>query len=62
VSAPDAGCVVIVLVLQQVGHAAELFRGSLQSFNLLAKLRLLGLFPAQYLVDIPHPFCLLIAL
>jgi hypothetical protein len=52
----------IVLVFQQVGHAAELFRRSLQSFNLLAKLRLLGLFPAQYLVDIPHPFCLLIAL
>src|ERR1700730_2798628 len=62
VSAPDAGGLFIVLVVQQVGHAAELFRGSLQSFNLLAKLRLLGLFPAQYFVDIPHPFCLLIAL
>jgi hypothetical protein len=54
--------VFIVIVVEQVGDPAKLFRGRLQSFDLLAQLRLLGLLLAQYLVDIPHGFGLLIAL
>jgi hypothetical protein len=56
------GCLFFVVVVEQVSHAAELFCRSLKSFNLLAQLRLFGLFLVQYLVDIPHGFCLLIAL
>lgn len=43
-----------MLVLEQMGHAAELFGSRLQSFNLLAQLSLLRLFLTQHLVDIPH--------
>ncbi len=51
-----------VVVIEQVSHTAELFSGSLQSFDLLAELRLLRLFLAQHLVDIPHAGSLLIEL
>jgi hypothetical protein len=39
---------------QQVGYAAKLFRSGLQGFNLFPQLRLLGLFPAQHLMDVLH--------
>jgi hypothetical protein len=52
----------LTLVIEQVSHAAELFGGGLQSFDLLAQLSLLCLFLTQHLVDIPHSFGLLIEL
>src|SRR5271170_1351983 len=39
---------------QQVGNAAKLFSCGLQRFNLLSQLRLLGLLPAQYFMDVLH--------
>jgi hypothetical protein len=51
-----------LIVVEQVGHTAELFGGSLQSFDLLAQLCLFRLFLMKYFVDIPHNVCLLIAL
>ena len=53
---------VIALVVEQMSHAAKLFRSCLQSFDLLAQLSLFRLFLTQHLVDIPHGFDLLIAL
>jgi hypothetical protein len=50
------------VVIEQVGDTTKLFRSRLQSFNLLAQLRLLRLLLMQYLVDIPHSFSLLIEL
>jgi hypothetical protein len=38
------GCLFFVVVVEQVSHAAELFCRSLKSFDLLAQLRLFGLF------------------
>jgi hypothetical protein len=51
-----------LIVVEQVSHTAELFGGTLQSFNLFAQLRLFRLFLMKYFVDIPHNVCLLIAL
>jgi hypothetical protein len=51
-----------MVIVEQVGHAAKLFRRNLQSFYLLAELGLFRLFLVQYLVDIPHADCLLIEL
>jgi hypothetical protein len=52
----------VVLSIQQVSHVAKLFGCSLQCFDLLSKLRLLGLLLAENLVDISHGNCLLSAI
>jgi hypothetical protein len=60
---PASGCsLFFVVVIEQVSYTAKLFCRRLQGFDLLAQLGLLRLFLVQYLVDIPHGFCLLIAL
>lgn len=51
-----------MLVVEQVGNAAELLGCGLKSLDLLAQLGLFCLFLAQHLVDIPHSIGLLIAL
>ncbi len=43
-----------VIVLKEVLHRLQVFGRSLESFDLLAQLRLLGLFGAKYFVDIFH--------
>ena len=63
VLAPAGGGVgALVLVIEQVSYAAELFGSGLKSLDLLAQLGLLRLFLTQYLVNIPHSISLLIAL
>ena len=51
-----------MVIVEQVGNTAQLFRSSLQSLNLLSQLRLFRLFLVQYLVDIPHDGGLLMEL
>jgi len=48
-----------ILRVQEVSHAAQLFRCRLQGFNLLAQLGLFGLLLPEHLVDISHEYCLL---
>src|SRR5579863_6924890 len=42
-----------LFLTQQMGNAAKLFSGRLESLNLLTQLRLLGLLPAQHFMNIP---------
>jgi hypothetical protein len=42
------------IFVEQMGDAAELLRGTLQGFDLLTKLGLLGLFPAKYIINVSH--------
>jgi hypothetical protein len=57
------GCLLfVVLSVQQVSHIAKLLGSRLERFDLLSKLRLLGLLFAENLVDISHGNCLLSAI
>ena len=49
-----AGFSLSFFFVQQVGNAANLFRRGLQSFDLFAQLRLLGLLLAQHFMDVLH--------
>jgi hypothetical protein len=44
----------IAFLVQQVSYATELFRGGLESFDLLTYLHLLRLLLAQHFVNVPH--------
>jgi hypothetical protein len=52
----------VVLSVQQVSYIAKLLGSRLERFDLLSKLRLLGLLFAENLVDISHGNCLLSAI
>ena len=43
-----------ILRVQEVGHVAQLFGRSLESFNLFTQLSLFGLLLTKHLVDILH--------
>jgi hypothetical protein len=43
-----------ILSIQEMGHTAELFGGTLQGLNLFAQLGLFGLLLSEHFIDISH--------